>query len=103
MKIEIVTVPLGPAPYEVKQGWVGVQMDAVPMLAEGFAGVPTEEVDFISMKRMDSRGGWVVDRDAALAALEQRSPQAAAWFREHLPPSVTNLSFGHDEAIKVAA
>lgn len=102
VKIEIITVPLGPAAFKVEEQWVGVQMEADAMPAENILGAPSAERDLASGAWQDSRGGWVVDREVALAALERRSPQAAAWFREHLGPEVTNLSFGANEA-RVAA
>jgi len=89
MLIEIIGVPNGPAPEEVKKEWVGVRMEARPSRGGEF--------DFTTEQSVGVRENYLVITEAALAALEEKSAKAAAWFRKNIPPEMPFLTFGRDE------
>lgn len=99
MQVKITKVPAGPAPLWVREAWVGVEFRA----QDANSGGP--EVDFLKEGgRRPGGGGEIPTRDhvevfveEALNALETRSPDAAQWFRDNLPPGMPALSFGCDD------
>lgn len=63
---------MAPAPYGVRERWVGVTLS------------PKEVIDGEL---------FLVSKEEALRALEKNSPAAAAWFRENLPERDLFLTF----------
>ncbi len=123
MIIEIIGVPDGPAPMEIKRAWVGVILVAIPTpedfveydcislakLAEEIKDkmVNTQEVSraeyesFIEKNaaaHMENRGGCMVPVEVALIMLErQKSAKSADWFRVNWPNKKGWFLFGPDE------
>lgn len=106
MIIEITKTPDGPAPEWIRKAWVGVKIRGARRLR---AGVP--EVDFMkpegrrpSVGDVPGRGGFVVDVEYALDALQlasQEGTEATRWFLDNLPKGLPSLTFGPDEAVVV--
>lgn len=94
MLIKIIKIPAGEAPEMVRQQWLGVVMEAIP------TPTWTVETHVLSEKPLGNRKGYWVDHHHALVRLEQSSPGAAAWFRDHVDP-MDALTFGPDEAVVV--
>jgi hypothetical protein len=81
--IRIVKVPPGEAPWTIREKWVGLELP----LAEGrsdvyqvpgvgiLSGQPTPEPCI----------GYLVSAEGAIAVLEHRSADAAAWWRKNAP------------------
>jgi len=91
MLIEIVRVPNGPAPEEIRKEWVGVQMSAEPIPASAM------EADFTINRPIGNRGGFMVRTEVALEALGKKSEEAANWFNQNIPSGMPWLSFGPNE------
>ncbi|OGH15906.1 MAG: hypothetical protein A3C30_03700 [Candidatus Levybacteria bacterium RIFCSPHIGHO2_02_FULL_40_18] len=91
-RIRITKTPEGPAPEDVRNAWVGLEFSAYKMPPR------INEVDFVSGRPIQNRGGYLVPTKEALDALEQSSPVAAGWFRLALPEGMPSLTFGLDEA-----
>jgi len=91
-RIRITEVPTGPAPEDVRRCWVGMEMLAVK-LPTGSGG----EHDFITNEAGPIRDAYAVLAQIAVQALGKRSPQAAEWFQQNLPPDLPALTFGADE------
>jgi hypothetical protein len=94
MKIRVVATPPGEAPESVRAAWVGIEL---PVLRRG-RRLTARGVGVLSGPKTHLGGlwawlhgkgevetGYVVSGAAAIAALEERRPEAAAWWREHAP------------------
>ena len=92
-RLLITPTPAGEAPLWVREQWVGL---ALP-LAQGrdgarlfvtsgvLSGPRTVLARLLAVftGRYDVRSGYAVEARAAVAILEAKSPEAAAWWREH--------------------
>lgn len=94
-RVRIVAVPAGEAPQWVREKWVGLELPLAQWTARprtrravgvisGPRGVLAAIAGLFS-GRFGRRTGYIVDVQAAIAALEQVSPQAAAWWRTNTP------------------
>lgn len=95
MKIRIKSTPPGEAPEDIREAWIGLEIP-VPSrflgLRGGFGfGVlsgPTSwfGILFAIVTGRASRDvGYIVEADLALSLLSAKSPEAAAWWRQHAP------------------
>ena len=89
----IIATPPGEAPQKVRESWVGLKL---PIEGGGpqrlFAkGVITGPTSFWgSLLSMlfgwtKQREGYAVDAAKAVAILKEKSPEAAAWWKKHVP------------------
>ena len=93
-RVRITKIPYGPSiPQEVRESWVGVELPALK-ISDG-----TEEQDLVTGDELAGRGQvYVTSKAYAVAALAEKSPGAADWFRENIKIGrVEGLSFGADE------
>lgn len=98
-RVRIVAVPAGEAPQWVREKWVGLELPLAQWTAgprtRRTAGVLSGPRDVLAMiaglfsGRLNRRTGYVVDVQAAIAALERVSPEAAAWWRTAAPHLLT--------------
>ncbi|MCC7387526.1 MAG: hypothetical protein IT431_02030 [Phycisphaerales bacterium] len=94
MKIRIVATPHGEAPESVREAWVGLELPVLgrgrPLTVRG-VGVLSGPKTLLGGLGAWLRGkggvetGYPVSGAAAIAALEEVRPEAAAWWREHAP------------------
>ena len=94
-RIKIVRTPAGGAPEEVRKEWVGVILPCAPIL--GFTdGI---ELNAVTGEKVPKRYCFHVPQIEAIEALEQKSPDAARWWRELGYPYVDGwFTFGENEA-----
>jgi len=95
-RIRIKEVPVGPAPEEVRRAWLEMEMLAVKLPPS------EEEKDFVTNEAAPQREAYAVLATAAVAALEEKSPEAAMWFKQNLPPDLAALTFGEEEVEIIA-
>ncbi|MFH0863822.1 MAG: hypothetical protein V1858_01890 [Candidatus Gottesmanbacteria bacterium] len=90
-KINVTSVPEGEAPQEHRKWWRGTEMMAVKELSgKGDRGLVTKTP-------LENRGEcFVVSTRQAIKALQEKSPIAAKYFREHTK-DIPFLSFRADE------
>ena len=93
--IRVIAPPAGPAPLWVREKWVGLELPS-------HSARPIEQYVVYSFERstpwrslwwrLTGKGryeaGYVVDVDDALAVLQIRHPEAAAWWRENVPQMI---------------
>lgn len=95
LRVRVIKVPNGPAPYEVREQWLGEVLPAeCNILKEGEEG---GEKNFLTGDLAPARKYVRVFKDEALRILEKKSPTAAAYFRKNFPQEHPRLSFGLDE------
>ena len=92
--IRITSVPPGEAPLWVREKWVGLELPTIaPPQARVYSTVGTVSgpisclgllVAFLR-GRTEKTSGYVVSGQAALKALSEVSPEAAAWWRANAP------------------
>lgn len=80
MRIKIIRVPQGRSPFSIRQKLVGLVLHAVTPPQDGIV------FDGRTDRFETYFGGVSVDVFSALAALEKKSPKAAQWYCDHLPP-----------------
>lgn len=95
MEIRIVDVPPGEAPEAIRRAWVGLILPLAPgetglreMTGAGVLTGPRSllgQLWYLLTGRGQRGLNYVVRVDDALDALEERSPEAAAWWRENTP------------------
>ncbi|MCK9907847.1 hypothetical protein MXD81_01805 [Microbacteriaceae bacterium K1510] len=93
MRVRIVAVPPGEAPQWVREQWIGCELPLIGRTSGGtFRTVGILKVSsfwrhfwetFFGKSEMVD--GYMVDVAAAVRVLEVKSPEAAAWWREHAP------------------
>jgi hypothetical protein len=92
--IRITAMPAGGAPDWVRQRWVGLELPLVLHQDKGrhfLTHSVTEKPGFfaslwrILTGKSGKQEGFAVATMAAIAVLEQSSPDAAQWWREHAP------------------
>jgi hypothetical protein len=93
--LRITSVPAGEAPLWVREQWVGLvlplaQQKSTPLtfLTSGVVSGPRTFLSFLLALfsgKLERRSGFRVETQAAVAVLETRSPEAAAWWRETVP------------------
>jgi hypothetical protein len=92
--VRITSVPPGEAPLWVREKWVGLELPicgpAIPRIYRT-VGVVTGPRSLLGSlfavlrRRTRKTPGYMVSGEAALVALEERSPDAAAWWRANAP------------------
>jgi hypothetical protein len=95
MQIRIVNVPPGEAPEGVRRSWVGLILplapgETGPRAAPGFGVLTGPRSLFGQIWRLLTGRyilglQYIVLVDDAIAVLEEASPLAASWWREHTP------------------
>ncbi len=95
MNIQIVNRPIGEAPENIRDAWIGLTLPLAPnhvglLNRRGVSvlSIPRSWLVFRLMawfgKRQEMRG-YVVDARAAIACLDRVSPEAADWWRRNTP------------------
>jgi len=82
---------MGPAPENVRSAWVGTELLAVNLPPS------IGEEDFTTGQAGPPRESYAVLTESAIAALQEKSPEAAEWFYENVPPDLPVLTFGANE------
>ena len=95
--IEVVALPHGEAPEDVRRGWIGCIMPCEPECGH----VPVYVEGALSGPSLEKIAGFSVPQEAALAVLEQNAPQAAEWFRQHGFPHTDKCFRFKNEEVKV--
>ena len=92
MKITIVHMPLGEAPEWVREAWIGLTFPVIGEKQQMQAyGVLTAPRNWFSQVWANICGrsfaltGYVVNAKVAVDTLAEHNPDAAEWWREHLP------------------
>jgi hypothetical protein len=92
--IRITSVPPGEAPLWVREKWVGLELPtygpALPRIYNtvGVVTGPSSRLGclFAVLRRRSKKtSGHLVNGEAALIALAEVSPEAAAWWRDNAP------------------
>lgn len=89
--VEIVQAPIGEAPDWVREAWVGLRlpvMDCRPSFSFGVLSGPRSWIGqwmAILTGRAERVEGYWVESAGAIALLERIRPDAAAWWRGHVP------------------
>ncbi|KKR72673.1 MAG: hypothetical protein UU81_C0010G0018 [Microgenomates group bacterium GW2011_GWC1_41_8] len=91
LRIKITQAPMGPAPENVRSAWVGTELLAVNLPPS------IGEEDFTTGQAGPPRESYAVLTESAIAALQEKSPEAAEWFYENVPPDLPVLTFGANE------
>jgi hypothetical protein len=94
--IEIIKIPLGLAPEEVRAEWVGLQLPAV-QLPDWI-----KEKDPISGMAIPRAGSFAVPLKIGLAILKQKSIKAFDWFKNSNFINYPSFDFGIDEVVVVS-
>jgi hypothetical protein len=90
----ITSVPAGEAPLWVREKWVGLELPicgpGIPRTYRtvGVVSGPSSLPGFlfaVLRRRTKKTPGYIVSGEAALIALEEVSPDAAAWWRANAP------------------
>jgi hypothetical protein len=93
-KIRIVAVPPGEAPFWVRQEWVGLELPLTrytKLQSAHIFGVLSGPSSWLGQMwglltgRAEHALGYAVEGAAAVEILEASSPDAARWWREHVP------------------
>lgn len=90
-RIKITQMPEGGAPPGIREQWIGVELTGLRM-AEGVSSV-----DVMTGQSVKARDAYYMFAGYAIRQLEQKSPEAAEWFKKNLSPEVDVLSFGVNE------
>jgi len=95
LQLHITSVPAGEAPLWVREKWVGLTLPLLPQKEAPSrfmtSGVLTGPTGFIERTyawltgRLKPQTGYAVDAQIAIGILASRSPEAAAWWRDHAP------------------
>jgi hypothetical protein len=94
--VQIIGVPPGEAPEEIRRCWVGLTLPlavAGPQsrlgsgVLTGPRGLGATITHFFAGKLV-RHDGYIVDASAAVEILAAHSPHAAKWWREHVPHAV---------------
>jgi len=94
--IRIIATPPGEAPEHIREAWIGTVIPLLSRRDDGrmksgglgvLTGPRTQLGSFWAWARGKSakESGYVVSGRAAIAALEEHRPDAAAWWRENVP------------------
>jgi hypothetical protein len=89
MRIRIIATPPGQAPLEVREEWVGLELDVLGRDDGNSTGVLGGAGE--------NQGGYMVWGDDAVEALAVKSPAAAHWWEQNAPWVLqTRLVFKQD-------
>jgi hypothetical protein len=113
-KIRIVAVPPGEAPFWVRQEWVGLELPLTrytrlqSSLSFGVLSGPPSwlgQMWGLLLRRADRIVGYAVEGASAVEILESKSPEAAAWWREHAAPHLAPKRYliFHEHVCQVVA
>jgi hypothetical protein len=92
--IEIIALPHGEAPEDVRRGWIGCILPCEPECGH----VPIYVGGILSGPSLEKIAGFSVRQDVALQILAQHSPASAAWFHNHgFPREGESFRFKHEE------
>ena len=95
-RIRVVRVPVGEAPFSVRAAWVGLELPCDPYL--GYPSGGMERGVLSGQESLFNRCGVSVPQEEAIAILEDISPRAAAWWRNHgFPRGDERFGFAADE------
>ena len=93
MWIRIRSTPPGEAPEHIRAAWVGLELPLAPNarglhsgLGFGVLSGPRSAIGqwfALLLGRGQRETGYIVEADQAVELLAAKSPQAAAWWREH--------------------
>ena len=90
--VRVTSIPEGPAPDNVRQAWVGVELRGLMFDELG------NEKDFVSGAIIPDRGEvFAVAADYAIEKLREGSPAAGTWFQTHFPKWTPALTFKRSE------
>ena len=78
MLIEIISVPPGFAPEEIRQAWVGIRL---PSLGRESDPLEADGMRFGN----ENRGGYRIEAPVAFRALENHNAEAHAWWVINFP------------------
>ncbi len=78
MHVRIVDVPAGEAPDAVRKAWLGL---VLPSIGRKVPRV----ISLFSYRKSDRDPKYLVPVESAISILEQKSPEAAAWWRANTP------------------
>jgi len=79
--IRIISTPPGEADRGIREAWVGLEL---PLAKTKDQGQELAALEVLSWKQ-DRTIGYAVEGRVALERLAACSPEAAAWWREHVP------------------
>ena len=80
-RIRIIKVPPGEAPFVVREKWVGLELP----LPLGHSHAQTVQTCGVISGLAEEKAtlGYSVEIEDAVRMLEHKSPEAAAWWRQH--------------------
>ena len=93
MNIKIVRRPIGEAPEWVRDKWIGLSLPLAAKRERGWRGLGVltgphhwlAQLWALASGKSEKVTGHLVNAKVAVDKLEQLSPDAAAWWREHAP------------------
>jgi len=91
--IKIIRTPLGAAPREIRDAWIGLTIPIVPAPKKMFVSFRTFSDGLLIFVGIfyglfgikPKLRGYVVDCLTAFQILEQANPEAEKWWRKHTP------------------
>ncbi len=99
--IRIVSTPLGEAPLQIQNQWVGIEIPCLFHHSDADI-IEKENSGVISGLKDDDYDGYVVYQDHAIAALRQKSPETADhWNKIGFPEDSTALFIFNEESVEV--
>jgi hypothetical protein len=98
LRIRITQIPDGLAPKEIREAWVGVELEAIKE-EDNPDGIPAEIVDFTTDNIACREPGYLVDVDLGIEALAKlpNGAKAADWFARNTSTQMPFYSFGVNE------
>jgi hypothetical protein len=103
VRVRITSTPDGDAPEAIRRAWVGLELP----LAPGERGPRMLDAAGVVWQRPAGvKMGYAVRGRVAVELLEKQSPEAAAWWRQHVPDVLTagfQFVFPAESCEKVAA
>ncbi len=111
--IRIIAAPPGEAPLWVRQKWVGLDLPVARysgrsrFLGLGVLSMPRSWLGqwlAVARGRAEMVGGYAVEALPAVGILGERSPEAAAWWRENTPHLIAPRRYliFHEEVCRIA-
>jgi hypothetical protein len=100
--VRIIAVPPGEAPFWVRQEWVGLELPLTrhsarrKLLAFGVHSMPRSwwaQWFAVLLGRAQTIDGYAIETAPAIEILDRACPDAAAWWREHMPHRIGPLRY----------